>query len=271
VSPGQEDACSDKHGLLVVNADDFGGNRLASDRILHCFAAGGITSTSAMVYMSDSRRAAELVRASGLPVGLHLNLTQEFEDEATPAAVRSRQARARRHLSGQRLTRVAINPPLIPLIKRCIADQLACFRELYGGEPTHIDGHNHVHLSPTVLLALPRGVAVRTADSNPEAQPGLGTVIRRARHRFIAHRQLSTERFFAIDPVAASPTAMSIEALLANADSQSVEVMTHPDRDRDYALLMSAQWLQALKRRTVGSFRDLPARPARDDARLTPE
>ena len=46
-----------------------------------------------MVYMNDSRRAAELVRASGLPVGLHLNLTQEFEDEAAPSSVRERQAR----------------------------------------------------------------------------------------------------------------------------------------------------------------------------------
>ena len=268
MSPGRVDAHLGPHGLLIVNADDFGGNSLATDRILKCFAAGAVTSTSAMVYMNDSRRAAALARASGLPVGLHLNLTQEFEDEAITADVYARQARARRHLSGRRLARVALNPPLIPLVKRCIADQLACFRELYGCEPTHIDGHNHAHLSPTVLLALPRGVAVRTADSSPGARPGVGALMRRARHRFIASRQLSTERFLAIDPIAASPTATSIEALLGNADSQSVEIMTHPDRERDYELLMSAQWLQALSRRRVGSFRDLPARSEHHDAQL---
>ena len=257
-------------GLLIVNADDFGGNSLATDRILECFAAGGITSTSAMVYMNDSRRAAELVRASGLPVGLHLNLTQEFEDQATPGSVRERQTRTLNYLTRRRISRVVLNPSLLPLVKRCIADQLESFRELYGCEPTHIDGHNHAHLSPTVLLALPRGIAVRTADSRPGTRAGVGTLMRRARHRLIAYRQLSTERFFAIDPVAASPTAISIETLLANADSQSVEIMAHPDRDRDYELLTSTQWLQALSTRTVGSFRDLPARSERNHARLAP-
>lgn len=270
MSREQEGALVGTPGLLIVNADDFGGNPLATDRILECFAAGGITSTSAMIYMSDSRRAAELVRASGLPVGLHLNLTQEFEDQDTPSSVRERQARALNHLSGRRISRVALNPSLVSLVKRCIADQLESFRELYGCEPTHIDGHNHAHLSPTVLLALPRGIAVRTADSSPGTRAGVGTLMRRARHRFIAYRQLSTERFFAIDPVAESPTATSIERLLANADSQSVEIMTHPDRDRDYELLMSAQWLQALGKRTLGSFRDIQAKSGPEDSRLTP-
>ncbi len=244
--------------MLIVNADDFGGNPLASDRILECFAAGRITSTSAMVHMSDSARAAEQASARGLPVGLHLNLTQQFDDPATPAPVRARQARAVRHFAARRRARFTLNPLLRGLVENCIADQLASFRELFGREPTHIDGHNHAHLSPTVLLALPGGMAVRTAESRPAAKAGIGTLMRQARHAFIAHRQLTTDRFFAIDPVAAHPSAHTIEALVGQAaGGVSVEIMTHPDRDADHRLLMSDDWLRALAKCEIGSYADL--------------
>jgi predicted glycoside hydrolase/deacetylase ChbG (UPF0249 family) len=57
-----------------VNADDWGGYPEMTDATLRCFQAGAISSTTAMVYMRDSERAAELARASGIPTGLHLNL-----------------------------------------------------------------------------------------------------------------------------------------------------------------------------------------------------
>jgi predicted glycoside hydrolase/deacetylase ChbG (UPF0249 family) len=252
-------------GLLIVNADDFGGNRLATDRILECFAAGAITSASAMVRMLDSGRAAELARSRRLPIGLHLNLTQEFEDPATPAAVRERQARAVSYFAVARRRRFTYNPLVSSLVKACVTDQIECFRELFGVEPTHIDGHNHAHLSPTALFALPKGMAIRTAESRPLSVPGPGALIRRARHAFIARRQLTTERFRAIDPLAAEPSPAEIEALLAHGDRHSLEIMTHPDRDRDYELLMSSDWLEALRSRAVGSFVDLRIATERHD------
>jgi predicted glycoside hydrolase/deacetylase ChbG (UPF0249 family) len=243
--------------LLIVNADDFGGNPLATDRIVECFAMGAITSASAMMYMRDSLRAAELARSRELSLGLHLNLTQEFEDSSVPTSVRERQARAVRYFAAGRRRRFTYNPLLGTLVRACVADQLACFRRLFGVEPTHIDGHNHVHLSPTVLFALPRGMCVRSGESHPHATASPGAMLGRARHALIAHRQITTDHFFAIDRLGASPTAGAIEALLRIAEQSTVEVMTHPDRERDYRVLASEQWHSALRRHARGSFAEL--------------
>lgn len=246
-----------ERGLLIVNADDFGGNRSATDRILECFGALAITSTSAMVYMSDSARAASIARSHDLPVGLHLNLTQPFEDDEAPEIVRARQRTVARHFADSRLQRISYNPRLAPLVRRCIDDQLACFRSLYQRDPTHIDGHNHAHLSPTVLIALPRGTPTRTAELAPGAAWSMGRAARRARQAFIAHRHRTTEYFLAIDRLEGSPDTERIERLLAPADYATIEIMTHPDRDSDYGLLLSSQWREALQRHTLGSFRAL--------------
>ncbi len=234
-------------GLLIVNADDFGGNRLATDRIVECFAAGAITSTTAMVFMGDSPRAAEIARERQLPVGLHLNVTQELEDPDTPALVRERQRRLVRYFT--------FNPTINALARRCIEDQLECFRGLFGREPTHIDGHNHGHLSPSVLLALPSGVHVRTGQSGPDGKGG--GVARRARRALIARRQGTTDYFLPIDRLGPSPSEHDIEELLAVADRASLEVMVHPDRDNDFTTLMSEAWKRALQRRNLGTYEQL--------------
>jgi predicted glycoside hydrolase/deacetylase ChbG (UPF0249 family) len=64
--------------MLIINADDWGHQRprlmLQSNVIgkeeSHLF--------SAMVFMEDSERAAELANDNGLDVGVHLNFTEPF-------------------------------------------------------------------------------------------------------------------------------------------------------------------------------------------------
>jgi predicted glycoside hydrolase/deacetylase ChbG (UPF0249 family) len=241
--------------LLIINADDFGGNPLATDRIVECFAAGRITSTTAMVYMSDSDRAAELARSQRMAVGLHLNITQELQDPRTPGAVRERQARVASYFAGGRLRRFTYNPLMSARARRCIADQLERFRETYGREPSHIDGHNHAHLSPTVLLALPKGTRTRAGQSSGRGRRT--APLERGRHALIARMQTTTDYFFAINRLGPAPTERDIEGLLGIADRASVEIMVHPDRDHDFRLLMSDAWLRVLERRNLGSFEQL--------------
>jgi chitin disaccharide deacetylase len=244
--------------LLIVNADDFGGDPRASDRIVECFAAGRITSATAMVHMADSERAAELARSRGLPLGLHLNLTQDFTDRDAPRAVRERQARAARYFtSGGRRRRVTYNREMSALVKRCVADQLDRFRELFGVEPTHIDGHNHAHLSPTALLALPRSVPVRTGQSDPAERLAPKALLGAARRRLIARRQPTTDSFFALEQLAGCANGAGLEELLGVAGSSTVEVMVHPHLEPDYELLMSELWHRVLRSHRLGSFADL--------------
>jgi predicted glycoside hydrolase/deacetylase ChbG (UPF0249 family) len=248
-------------GLLIVNADDFGGHPSATDRIVECFEAGRITSTTAMVHMHDSPRAAELARSRGLPVGLHLNLTQEFEDPRTPAEVRTRQAHAVRYFAKARRRRITYNPALGSLVKACVADQLTRFRELFGVDPTHIDGHNHAHLSPTVLFALPQGVPVRTGESGLARKIAPRALLGSARHTMLARRQLTTDRLIALDRVVAdheaSPGDSELEQLVRTADHVTVEVMVHPDREHDYRVLMSDLWHATMQQCKRGSYAEL--------------
>ena len=81
-------------GLLIVNADDWGADAAGTERIERAFAAGAITSTTAMVHMSGSAAGAGLAAERGRPTGLHLNLTEPFDGPGVPPAVRERQRRA---------------------------------------------------------------------------------------------------------------------------------------------------------------------------------
>src|SRR5271166_6485686 len=77
--------------MLIVNADDYGAGTSATNAICEAFDAGAITSTSGMVWMNDSARAASCAAERGLPVGLHLNLTLPFAASDVPRDVRERQ------------------------------------------------------------------------------------------------------------------------------------------------------------------------------------
>ncbi len=244
-------------GLLIVNADDFGGNRLATERIVECFALGAITSTTAMVYMRHSEQAAEMARKRDLPVGMHLNLTQPFDGDAVPETIRRRQLRVSAHLAQHR-HRYLFDPWLFGAVRRCIDDQLRRFVELYGRQPTHLDGHNHGHLSLTALLALPREIPVRTAESDVAPSGAVGKLARSARSRLIARRQPTTDYFFALGRIQRERLATPDgDPVLELARGASVEVMTHPARDSDYGLLRSEQWLRSLRALPTGSFAQL--------------
>jgi chitin disaccharide deacetylase len=70
--------------MLIVNADDLGRHRGATDSALLCCAKKCVSSVSAMVFMEDSERAAELALDSGIGVGLHLNLSERFSADRVP-------------------------------------------------------------------------------------------------------------------------------------------------------------------------------------------
>ncbi len=248
----------------MVNADDWGGFREGTDAIESCFAIGAISSTTAMVHMADSERAAWLARERERPTGLHLNLTQPYDVAAAPAPVRERQLRVCAHfraLSRRRWT-LSPDPRTHRLIADAIRDQQEEFRELYEREPTHVDSHHHVHVCPDVFLsrALARGTKVRQALSfAPGAAPGgaRGLVkgfARTAKQRRLARRFLTTERFWCAGELSDGDGAVPIERAAAYAATHTVEIMVHPSFESDLAVLRSGPWLRALHGAPLGSY-----------------
>ena len=64
--------------MLIINADDWGMNPQATDMIAECYDQKSISAVSAMVYMNDSERAAEIALEREMDVGLHINFTLTY-------------------------------------------------------------------------------------------------------------------------------------------------------------------------------------------------
>lgn len=246
--------------LLIVNADDFGWNRPTTDATLEAFGAGRITSATALMFMEDSERAAGLALEAGLPVGLHVNLTDPFTAGDVPAAIRDRQMSAIRHYGAPatvfRSRRWSYDPRLAELTAAAIADQLERFRETFGQEPTHFDGHNHVHVCPNVALALPGDAKVRTALG---IAPGGGRKAKllALRQRLTLGERKTTRYFLNITGLHPEFVAGGPESLLGLAERSSVEVMAHPGFGHEHSLLMAADWETWIGGLPRGSYSEL--------------
>jgi predicted glycoside hydrolase/deacetylase ChbG (UPF0249 family) len=245
-------------GLLIVNADDWGGYREGTDAIEQCFAAGAISSSTAMVHMSDSRRAAELARARGRPIGLHLNFTQPFDAAEAPAGARERQLRLCAHFARVRIRRwlPSANPSVRTLVADGIREQLEQFRALYGEEPTHLDSHHHVHVCPDVFFspALAAGMRVRQTLSPLPSARKPATLPRQLKHQLLARRFLTTRYFWGARELSGADGSVPIETATALAASHTVEIMAHPSFAGELRVLCSERWLQAVSSASPGSY-----------------
>jgi predicted glycoside hydrolase/deacetylase ChbG (UPF0249 family) len=128
---------------LIVNADDLGMTSAVNAGIAAAFERGIVTSTSLMVRQAAAAEGAAYAKAHPrLAVGLHIDLGQwDYENgEWIVAYARCDQE----------------DPESVEGEARA---QLQLFRELMGRGPTHLDSHQHVHMSEPLA-----SVAARLAD-----------------------------------------------------------------------------------------------------------
>ena len=123
---------------LIVNADDLGLSPAVNDGVFAAHERGIVTSASLMVRQgAAAAAAAALPEAPGLAVGLHLDLAQW--DYAAGEWMKA-YGRCDTESTGA-------------VEAECHA-QLELFRDLLGRDPTHLDSHQHLHLSePTATVA----------------------------------------------------------------------------------------------------------------------
>lgn len=242
-------------GLLIVNADDYGAAPATTDAILACFERGAVSSATTMVWMQDSERAAEIAVERGLPIGLHVNLTMEFDGPAVPAEQAERQRRLVGKMGSRLgLTRWAYRPLLGRAIRDEVASQLVRFEELYGHPPTHVDGHNHVHLAPNVLTALEPGTKVRAGH---DFSGRLGDSPKVLRRSWMRSRFTTTDSFVSIRSIHPALGGSGMEDLLESSRERTVEVMVHPHWEDEFELLTSEEWKRTLAGHQLGSYADL--------------
>ncbi len=251
------------NGLLIVNADDLGLDRGNTDAIFECFQRGAVSSATALVWMNDSDRAAEMARHGRLPVGLHLNLIEPFSAIDVPETVAATQRRVVQRLRQRGIGTQLYHPGWSADFERCISDQLARFHELYGRPPTHVDGHQHMHLVPNALLARALG-SVRCCrppvDRTPFESPAYKRAGRAAWRRLVRLRFLTTDWCFSVRALHPALGGAGDEERLDRATSESVELFVHPGWEDERAVLLGPDWRDRVATFRRGSYADLPAR-----------
>jgi predicted glycoside hydrolase/deacetylase ChbG (UPF0249 family) len=234
--------------MLVINADDFGRNRLATDRILVCHVEKRITSASAMVFMEDSERAAILAKDWQLDVGLHINFTESFTSPDVPPSLRRNHERIRRFLRANKYALIIYNPFLRNAFRAVFAAQLEEFARLYGQPASRFDGHQHMHLCSNMILdrLLPAGAKVRRGFSFRGGEKSfLNRFYRAAIDRRLATQHSITDFFFALSqhlPIS------RLQRVVELARTYDVELMTHPEVNAEFEGLLNDEFANMISR-----------------------
>lgn len=235
-----------RRGRLVINGDDWGRDRETTDRTLDCISCGAVTAVSAMVFMEDSERAAEIARIQNIDTGLHMNFTSPFTAETCPPNIVRHQQRIARCLLRYRFAQVLFHPTLMGSFERVVAAQIAEFRRLYGAAPERFDGHHHMHLCANVLLGglLPRGTVARRNFSFEKGEKSIvNRYYRRAVDRLLVRHHRLTDFFFSLEPL--EPTRL--ERIGSLAGDFEVELETHCTNPEEYRFLMDSGFFQWLR------------------------
>lgn len=240
--------------MIIVNADDWGKTRTDTDSALFCYNKGRITSVSAMVFMEDSRRAAELAKKTGIDVGLHLNLTQRFSKKISDNLLQKYHNDILNYLTLNKYVFLFYNPFLDQQFRYLYQAQLHEFLRLYEKPPSHINGHHHMHLCANMLLRgiIPKNEKVRRNFSFWLGEKCiLNITYRRIIDKWLSARYFITDYFFALSGLIETDHMSHAFELAKNS---TVEIEAHPADSRDHAFLMSDEYLAMLNSLEKGTY-----------------
>jgi len=242
--------------MLIVNADDWGRNRESTDRSLDCFRKGRITTVSAMVFMDDSERAAELARANGLDVGLHLNFTTPFDGTVRDGMLTKCHRRIAEFLKPQKLRRLVYHPALREDFRYAYRRQVEEYEQLYGVPPSRIDGHHHMHLCANMMIdrIIPAGTRIRRNHSFFSGEQSIfNRTYRKVFDAWLVRRYKCTDYFFRLPPSGMDRCMKRIADL---AGASAVELAVHPETAGEYDFLMSREYLGFIAGIVKGGYRE---------------
>jgi predicted glycoside hydrolase/deacetylase ChbG (UPF0249 family) len=240
--------------MLIINADDWGRSAAETDAALRCYKANRITSVSAMVFMHDSERAAELAKENDLDTGLHLNFSETFTGKSNSERLTDYHNRIVRFLRSNKYAQLLYNPFLGNAFSYSCRAQMEEFARLFGSQPSHIDGHHHMHLCANMLLSnlIPGGMRMRRNFSFLPGEKGLlNRAYRGVVDRWLARRYRLADYFFDLTQCIQEK---KFDRVVALAKLRNVELMTHPVVQREAEYLMSNEFGELLQRLEVGGY-----------------
>jgi chitin disaccharide deacetylase len=228
---------------LIVNADDFGRSPEINAGVIKAHEDGILTSASLMVRWPAAADAAAYGRDKpGFSVGLHVDLGEwAFAD-------------------GEWFAVYEVVPPEEPgAVEAEVRRQLESFRDLVGHDPTHVDSHQHVHVSDPVPkrvlreLAGELGVPLRSASPDVEYR---GDFYGQTPTGEPLHDAISVERLIEI-LVALPPGTTELGCHPGEGDQ--IDTTYSEERDRELTVLCDARVREAIERERIVlcSFADI--------------
>jgi predicted glycoside hydrolase/deacetylase ChbG (UPF0249 family) len=158
---------------LIVNADDLGSGSERDRGIFQSFSDGTVTSASLLANGPSFISAAATARQLGLPLGVHLNLSEGMPLCGAIAGLTSvagafpGKTELRRFLAGGGVAPAPLHRELAAQIEKILAAGLI---------PDHLDTHQHFSLYPvmtTILLDLSKKYAIPALRLPVPVEPSL--------------------------------------------------------------------------------------------------
>jgi predicted glycoside hydrolase/deacetylase ChbG (UPF0249 family) len=133
-----------------------------------------------------------------------------------------------------------------------VSDQLEEFRRLFG-EPAHVNGHHHVHVTDVVLDVLPRAIPIRQVPTSP------GRLRKRdARAKLVSREFRAPSATLDIANVHPALGGQGLELFEDPYVQQlTLEIVTHPQWDDQRAALLGAPWRDAVAQAGTMTFDEL--------------
>jgi predicted glycoside hydrolase/deacetylase ChbG (UPF0249 family) len=209
-----------------------------------------------MVFMADSIRAAELASSRDIAVGLHLNFTVPFTNPPLNTRLCEHHLKVTNKFQSYRFYRYLYNPTLQDSIDYCFRSQYDEFVHLFGKNPSHIDGHHHIHLATNILFGgvIPAGLRVRKVRDLISQRNLFEVRLRNSVTKFMKKRFITTDLFYQIFPCDAL-----VSEIFSKARFKNVELMVHPGEDGEFLYLNSDNYLRMVNIAPKGAYLDLNA------------
>ena len=243
--------------MLIINADDWGKNEKTTDNILKCFKKGRISSTSAMMFMEDSKRAADIALFENISVGLHINFTEKFADKKPSEKLFDAQEKIIKYLKKNKFAQLIYNPFLKKEFNFVYQAQYNEFINIYKKEPSHINGHHHMHLCTNMIIGkvIPKKSKVRLSFSFKAGQKGLiNRIYRMLVNKWLKNNYVVSDYFYSIAPI---EKTQRLKDIIRKSLTHNVELMVHPDEQREYEYLLSDDFMKIISKTDMLTFNEL--------------
>jgi predicted glycoside hydrolase/deacetylase ChbG (UPF0249 family) len=269
---------------LIVNADDLGLSPGINEGIAQAIGSGCVRSTTALTGgPAFSKGLEKMADLQGVGIGIHLNLTGTWDAPSDTAP-----AGFFRGTPGPLVRACLTARADLTFAEGCLRGQIETFLSR-GLEPTHLDGHHHIHVFPGIAplaarmaeeygipcVRLPRGLlpGYRACKGEFMKRLLIHLFARRSAPCYHARSIRSPDRFFGFGLRGRADYPRRFRAILDQLKDGTTEVMVHPGmaeekftldsysegRTVETAALVARETLERISRLGIRliSFRDL--------------